>query len=368
MDGFDTSTNTWNTPPNSPPIRLLMTPMQGLTGAALDRVNDRLYVAVFHSNLILVYDNASTLTGSHLLPDRIIGGPATMLDHPVHLVFSPARADRTAALFVANQSGHSVSVFGGETARDVGILSGSVAPSRMIGPPDDTDPFSLAPLASQCADPTAVPAGVNCTELAFPTGIALDEASNVLYVSNRDATAFEDSAGRKILAFTNVFGVDGNVRPTWKIEGDPPPPPSYNMVLPPTDKTTLQRPAALYYDPNPNLDHLYVANRGRKSILVFTGVSSIVTTSPTTDYNVAPTWTITNANLFAPTGFTGYIPSGSSALSELYVADAGTNAILAFRVGALDATDSTPTLTPRIIRGASLGLNQPFGLALDPDK
>jgi DNA-binding beta-propeller fold protein YncE len=368
MDGFDTSTNTWNTPPNTPPIRLLMTPMQGLTGAALDPGNDRLYVAVFHSNLILVYDNASTLTGSHLLPDRIIGGPATMLDHPVHLVFSPARADRTAALFVANQSGHSVSVFGGETARDVGILSGSVAPSRMIGPPDDTDPFSLAPLASQCVDPTAVPAGVNCTELAFPTGIALDEASNVLYVSNRDATAFEDSAGRKILAFTNVFGVDGNVRPTWKIEGDPPPPPSYNMVLPPTDKTTLQRPAALYYDPNPNLDHLYVANRGRKSILVFTGVSSIVTTSPTTDYNVAPTWTITNANLFAPTGFTGYIPSGSSALSELYVADAGTNAILAFRVGALDATDSTPTLTPRIIRGASLGLNQPFGLALDPDK
>jgi DNA-binding beta-propeller fold protein YncE len=348
-------------PANTPPIRLLMTPMQGLTGAALDRENDRLYVAAFHSNLILVYDNASTLTGPHRLPDRIIGGPATMLDHPVHLVFSPATADRTATLFVANQSGHSVSVFGGEplpgeTARDVGTLNGNVAPSRVLGPPDGTDPFAPDdPLSSRCMDPSAPPQGVNCTEIAFPTGIALDEASGILYVSNRDATAFEDSAGRKILAFADAFGVSGNVPPTWKIEGDPV-----------TNETTLQRPAALYYDPN--LDHLYVANRGRKSILVFTGVSSIVTTSPTTDYNVAPTWTITNANLFAPTGFTGYIPSGSSALSELYVADAGTNAILAFRVGALDATDSTPTLTPRIIRGASLGLNQPFGLALDPDK
>lgn len=359
------------TPANTPPIRLLMTPMQGLTGTAIDRENDRLYVAVFHSNLILVYDNASTLTGSHLLPNRIIGGPATKLDHPVHLVFSPATAARTAALFVANQSGHSVLVFGGElrpseTARDAGNLNGDVAPSRVIGPPDATDPFALALLTSQCEDPMAVPAGVNCTELVFPTGIALDEASGVLYVSNRDAAAFEDFAGRKILAFANVFGVSGNAPPTWKIEGDPPPPPSFNMVLPPTDKTTLQRPAALFYDPT--LDRLYVANRGRKSILVFTGVSGTVMTSSTTDPNVAPTWTITNANLYVPTGFTGYVPSGGSALSELYVADAAISAILVFKVDALDPTKPTPTLTPRIIQGTSTGLFQPFGLALDPEK
>ncbi len=357
-------------PANTPPDRLLMDPTQGLTGAALDRGNDRLYVAAFHANLILVYDNASTLTGPHRLPDRIIGGPATLLDHPVHLVFSPAMADsRTAALFVANQSGHSVLVFGGEplpgeTARDVGTLDGNVAPSRVIGPPDGTDPFALALLASQCADPTAVPAGVNCTELAYPTGIALDEASNVLYVSNRDAAAFEDFAGRKILAFADAFGVSGNVRPTWKIEGDPPPKPSYYAVV--TDKTTLQRPAALYYDPDQ--DRLYVANRGRHSILVFTGVSSTVVTPPLpADHNVAPAWTITDASLNAPTGLAGYVLPDLS-LSELYVADAGTNVILAFRVAALDPAKPAPTLTPRLIWGTSIDLLQPFGLALDPLK
>jgi hypothetical protein len=361
------------TPVNTPPIRLLMTPMQGLTGAALDRENDRLYVAVFHSNLILVYDKASTLTGSHLLPDRIIGGPDTRLDHPVHLVFSPVTAARTAALFVANQSGHSVLVFGGEprpseTARGAGDLNGNVAPSRVIGPPDATDPFAPDdPLSSRCTDPVTPPQGVNCTELAFPTGIALDEASNVLYVSNRDAASFEDFAGRKILAFTNVFGVSGNVRPTWKIEGDPPPPPSYSGISNPTDKTTLQRPAALFYDPA--LDRLYVANRGRRSVLVFAGISSTVLTPPLPeDHNVPPTWTLANANLYAPTGFSGYVPSGGSALSELYVADAAISAILVFRVDALDPTKPTPALTPRIIAGMSTGLLQPFGLALDPEK
>jgi DNA-binding beta-propeller fold protein YncE len=359
-------------PPNTPPIRLLMDPMQGLTGAALDRVNDRLYVAVFHSNLILVYDKVydkvSPLTGSHLLPDRIIGGPDTKLDHPVHLVFSPATADHTAALFVANQSGHSVLVFGGEplpvlpgeTALDVGDLNGNVAPSRVIGPLNGTDhPFALD----------------NPAELAYPTGIALDEQSGVLYVSNRDAAALEDFAGRKILAFKDAFVVNGNVPPTWKIKGDAPPPPGYNPLV--TDKTTLQRPAALYYDAK--LDRLYVANRGRRTILVFGNIpdpdpnlgpygmtETVLKSPPLIDYNVAPAWTITNAYLNEPTGFAGYAPNGS--LSELYVADAAISGILVFRVDALDPDVRSPTLTPRLIWGTSLGLLQPFGLALDPEK
>ena len=344
-------------PPNTPPIRLLMSPMQGLTGAALDQENDRLYVAVYHTNLILVYDNASTQTAGppRPLPDRIIGGPLTKLDHPVHLVFSPARAGHTAALFVANQSGHSVLVFGGESpgasALGVGDLNGNVAPSRVIGPPDGTVPFNLS---------------ANYTELAYPTGIALDELKDVLYVSNRDATAFEDFAGRTILAFANVFGVSGNAPPTWKIEGDPPPLSTYSGTSNPTDQTTLQRPAALYYDSV--LDRLYVANRGRRTVLVFTGIRDRVLTTRPADHDVPPTWTITNAYLNAPTGLTGYAPSDGAGLSELYVADAGTNVVLAFKIDALDATDSTPTLTPRIIAGTSIGLFQPFGLALDPSR
>jgi DNA-binding beta-propeller fold protein YncE len=164
-----------------------------------------------------------------------------------------------------------------------------------------------------------------------------------------------------------MMNVRDNVPPTWKIEGDPPPPAGYNQVV--TDKTTLQRPAALFYDPA--LDRLYVANRGRRTVLVFKDVSStVLAAAPPPNnpiYNVAPAWTITNTNLNAPTGFAGYAPSGS--LSELYVADAGTNLILAFKVDALVDPDlPPPTLKLRIIRGTSLGLSQPFGLALDPEK
>ena len=340
----------------TPPARLVVNPLQGASGVALDRQSNRLYVASFHANMILVYEGADTLGSGQRDPDRIIAGPNTKLDHPVSLVFRPATTSRTAALYVVNQSSHSILVFGGELlgagSRDVAALSGDVPYSRFLGPSESMDPFSI----------------FNYTKLVYPAGIAIDENRDLLYVSNRDAATAQDLEGRRILAFTDASTIGatpverdadanaGNVAPTLTIEGDPPPP-RFGSV---TDRTTLKRPSALFVDPD--LDRLFVANRQGRSILVFDGISRKVQEA-SLDHNLAPTWTIRHGALTNPAGL-----ALNLGLNELYVADALSSTILAFDVGSLDPAVPLPALTPRVIGGASTGLAAPIGIALDPEK
>lgn len=340
----------------TPPARLVVNPLLGASGVALDRQSNRLYVASFHANMILVYEGADTLGSGQRHPDRVIAGPNTKLDHPVSLVFRPATTSRAAALYVVNQSSHSILVFGGEplgtVGGDVADLSGDVPYSRFLGPSESMDPFSI----------------FNYTELVYPAGIAIDENRDLLYVSNRDAAAAQDLEGRRILAFTNASTIGatpgerdadanaGNVAPALKIEGDPPPP-RFGSV---TDRTTLKRPSALFVDPD--LDRLFVANRQGQSILVFDGISRKVQEA-SLDHNLAPTWTIRHGALTNPAGL-----ALNLGLNELYVADALSSTILAFDVGSLDPAVPLPALTPRVIGGGSTGLAAPIGIALDPEK
>ena len=347
----------------TPPARLVVNPLQGASGIALDRQHNRLYVASFHANMILVYEGADTLGSGQREPDRIIAGPNTKLDHPVSLVFRPATTSRTAALYVVNQSRHSILVFGGQplgtVGGDVADLSGDVPYSRYLGPSESMDPFSI----------------FNATELVYPAGIAIDENRDLLYVSNRDATTAQDLGGRKILAFTNASTIGatpgergdlegvpgdanaGNVAPAWKIEGDPPPF-RFGSV---TDRTTLKRPSALFVDPD--LDRLFVANRADGSILVFDGISRKVQEA-SLNHNLAPTWTLRQGtDLRSPAGL-----ALNLVFNELYVADALNNTILAFDVGRLDPAVPRPALQSRIIGGGNTGLAAPIGIALDPEK
>jgi len=346
----------------TPPARLVVNPLQGASGVALDRQANRLYVTSFYANMILVYEGADTLASGQRDPDRIIAGPNTKLDHPVSLVFRPATTSRGAALYVVNQSSHSILVFGGQplgtVGGDVADLSGDVPYSRYLGPSASMDPFSP----------------FNATELAYPAGIAIDENRDLLYVSNRDAATAQDLEGRKILAFTNASTIGatpaergdlegvpgdanaGNVAPVWTIEGDPPPP-RFGSV---TDRTTLKRPSALFVDPD--LDRLFVANRQGRSILVFDEISRRVQEA-SLDHNLAPTWTIVHGALTNPAGL-----ALNLVFNELYVADALTSTILAFDVSRLDPTAPFPALTPRVIGGASTGLAAPIGIALDSEK
>jgi DNA-binding beta-propeller fold protein YncE len=341
---------------NGAPDRALVNPLLGASAVALDSDANRLYVASFHANMIAVYDDPLAFVNGQQAPDRIIGGPSTQLDHPVALLFRPATSepDRPKSLYVVNQSSHAVSVFTeGDGTDPMLLLGGDVAPSRYLGPPEGTDPFSTG----------------NLTQMVFPTGLAIDVDHDILYVSNRDAETFQDLAGRRIVAFQDASMIDGNVAATWRIEGDKPPLPSQIGSVTNTDKTTLDRPAGLWVIPDPNLngddDRLVVANRDGKSVLVFKGVRALVDaaaenpTEPPED-NIAPTWIIKDPLLVAPFGM-----AFEGVAHTLYVSDLS-NRILAFDLDDLVPGTAEPDLTPRVISGVSTGLSAPLGLALDP--
>jgi DNA-binding beta-propeller fold protein YncE len=346
---------------NTPPKRLVVNPMLGLAGAALDTTdpaNVRLYLAGFHSNMILVYENAGDFQDGLRLPNRIIAGPQTGLENPVGLAFRPETAMYREALYVVNQSGHSVVVFGGEpqslAAPELDTLSGDVPFRRYLGAGEGIDPFIT---------PTT-------TELVSPTGIAIDETNNILYVSNRDAKTWEDFVGRKILAFASADTVEGNMAPTWAIEGHEPVLPTFLNPNPvQTDKTTFKRPSALLLEPDPTpndlvpQDRLYVANRDGQSVLVFEGVAQKVLATTTLDRNQGPAWRIRHAALTNPAGL-----ALNADVRELYASDLLTDAILAFDVSNLPAANPNPVLTPRVVQGLQTGLKLPLGLALDPLK
>jgi sugar lactone lactonase YvrE len=341
---------------NVAPDRVVVNPLLGPSAVALDSDANRLYVASFHANMIAVYDNPLEFANGQRSPDRIIAGPSTLLDHPVALLFRPADpvSNRPKSLYVVNQSSHAVSVFTEADGTDpLALLGGDMAPSRYLGPPEGTDPFSSN----------------NLTQMVFPTGLAIDPDHDILYVSNRDAEEFQDLAGRRIVTFQNASTLDGNVAPTWKIEGDKPPLPSQIGSITNTDKTTLDRPAGLWVIPDAGEggadDRLVVANRDGRSVLVFKGVRALVDAAAATpasppEDNIAPTWIIKDPLMLAPFGL-----AFEGVARTLYVSDLS-NRILAFDLDDLVPGTAEPDLTPRVISGISTGLSAPLGLALDP--
>ncbi len=359
---------------NTPPTRVLVNPLLGVSGLALDRANQRLYVASFHANMILVYDDPGEFESGQHLPDRIIAGPGTLLDHPVSLLYRP----ETGSLYVVNQSSHSVAVFQEGDGATVPLLSGNVAPVRYLGPPEGADPFE---------DP--FDATINRTELVFPTGIAIDPEHDIMYVSNRDADEFQDLVGRRIVAVANAGGLPlynptlgivatNNIPPTWKIQGNPPPICNTLVCPQPTDKTLLNRPAGLLLIPDGDTsaanDRLVVANRGGHNVLIYRGLSQLVAQaanplqSPPDD-NHAPIWMITHASLQDASPDIG--PFGlayDGGTGHLYVSHIA-GRVLGFLLGDLPPNTATTTIAAspvaRVIQGAGTGLSQPLGLALD---
>jgi DNA-binding beta-propeller fold protein YncE len=144
-----------------------------------------------------------------------------------------------------------------------------------------------------------------------------------------------------------------NIQPTWKLEG--------NSVAA-NDLTTLKRPAGLLFLPD---DRLVVANRGNNTVLIFKGLSDLVTQNPPpSDYNRRPKWTISHASLADP-----FALAFDTVTNALYVSVAQSSPfgrILTFNLSSLSAGTSNPTLEPHVIQGSSTGLDAPNGLALDP--
>jgi DNA-binding beta-propeller fold protein YncE len=76
------------------------------TAVFVDTINDRLYVANTGINQILIYDNATTISGN-AVPDRVISGAAAMLNAPRGLTVDTTRN----ILYVSNAGSNTILAF-----------------------------------------------------------------------------------------------------------------------------------------------------------------------------------------------------------------------------------------------------------------
>lgn len=203
------STRNGNTAPDRT-IAGAATTLNGPADVFLDVTNDRLYVANYTADSILVFNNASTANGD-IAPDRTVAGAATSLDGPAGIYVDTTRN----ILYIANYTGSVILSY-----NNAGTVSGDFGPSRTIA---------------------------SSTALNNPEGIFVDVANNRLYVADPDSSY--------ISVFNNASTRWGDILPDRRIAGIP----SYT-------------PRDVFVDVAN--DRLYVANYDTDSILVFNNAST----------------------------------------------------------------------------------------------
>lgn len=247
-------------------------------GIRIDAPNNRLYIANSGAANILVFDNASTLTGNvNVAPTRVIS--SANLTGPVDV----ARDSVKDLLYVADNL--EVVVFGAASTTNGNtpalrviqlaftpgaILSDANNDRLYIADPTNNvvDVLDGASLANGPLTPTRTITG-GATQLNGPGGLIIDGAGRLI-VSN--------SLTPSITIYNNAAATAtaGNVTPVAVISGN---------------NTTLSSPAQLAIDPTTNAGELYVANASGASVAVF---SSITTVSGT--INPQPNRSISGAN------------------------------------------------------------------------
>jgi DNA-binding beta-propeller fold protein YncE len=224
---------------NVTPTHKLWNPLAAVPhGVWYDPGGDWLFVSVPANHCILIFDHAHA-AGGPSRPDRIIVGPATLLNYPYDLFFDAAH-DR---LYVASYLNSRILVFDNASS-----ANGNAAPTRSIGGPVST--------------------------LYGPRGLTLDLVADWLYVAN--------SYANTIVIFNNASTLNGDAAPTRVISG------SY---------TLLNDPRGIEVDATH--DQLYVVNRTDSSddhrpVVVFTATIA--------SGNITPTRSIAHDDLFYPTG------------------------------------------------------------------
>ena len=93
------------------------TSLDAPSGIFVDTANNRLYVANYTGNSIFVFDNASTANGD-IPPNRTITGGLTTLNGPLG-IFVDTTNNR---LYVANYTGNSILVFNNASTASVAFL------------------------------------------------------------------------------------------------------------------------------------------------------------------------------------------------------------------------------------------------------
>ncbi|HZU29676.1 MAG TPA: hypothetical protein VFB79_01085 [Candidatus Angelobacter sp.] len=240
----------------------------------VDTVADRLYVANQATSSILIFDNASTLSGS--ATPRIISGNATHLSRPVDVAVDTTNN----LLYVAD--GTSILVFspastvGGNAApvRNInmgvtigGLLLDVTNQQLYVSDPSDNAVDRLDSIGTQ--DVVGIVGGAIAgpdTLLSQPRGLALD-SSGRLIVGNA-ATPIS------ITIYPSASINTGDALPSANFNGG---------------NTLLKSPQQIALNRNVSNGELYVADPVAASILIFTNIS-------TATGNVAPARSITGSS------------------------------------------------------------------------
>lgn len=250
---------------------------------AADRARNILYVSNSGNNSVLIFDNASQITGD-VAPSRTLQGANTLLNGPGGISVDPGRD----LLYVGNINSNAVTVYAGAS-----LLTGNTAPTRQITGLNNT-PYGLvvepdsdrlyvslsgtssigvwdaASTLNGAVAPVRQIVGA-ATLLATPDGLAVDPVADILYVADQ---------GGQVLGFANASAANGNVAPGQTLSGV---------------TTTLGSPRGVAVDSSRQI--LYCADFANNSLCAFLN-------SRTVTGNVAPSSRIVGPNtlLNAPTG------------------------------------------------------------------
>jgi DNA-binding beta-propeller fold protein YncE len=240
----------------------------------LDSTNNRLYVANSGASSILVFDNASKLSGS-VTPTRVI--TSVNLGTPTDVALDPVNN----LLYVADNLeivvfGNASTVTGNTPALRVilpgftpGALHLDATSNRLFAadPISNTiDVFDNASTLTGAVTPTRTITGAN-TQLSQPNGLQIDGAGRLI-VSN--------SSPASITIYQNAAAITtaNNISPTAVISGG---------------NTQLSGPTQLAIDPTTNSGELYIADGA--NVVVFSSITTVTGT-----LNPAPNRNLVGSN------------------------------------------------------------------------
>jgi DNA-binding beta-propeller fold protein YncE len=321
--------------------------MQYPVGLAYDGATNRLFVADYYNDRVLVFTGSTISNGMPAAavlgqPDFTTTDSATTqagMNYPYGLAYDST----SSRLFVADQNNNRVLVFTGST------ISNGMKAAKVLGQQDFTTGASATTQSG----------------LSALYGLAYDSTHDRLFVG--------DVGNNRVLVFTG--STISNGMKAAKVLGQP----NFTTNAAATTQSGLISPYGLAYDVTNS--RLFVADSGNSRVLVFTG-STISNGMPAAAVLGQPNFT-TNAAATTQSGLISpYGLAYDGATNRLFVADSGNNRLLQFNATTLtnhmpasdvlgqtvSQTDLTPVFTTSFANNVSpnqSGMGYPTAVATD---